>query len=99
MGSYPAAWAEPTAATANTASTESRILILLDPPGLNKAALGVGRLDTIKIPTRCTKPMAESRIAVHMTGMSEIHAVAVYCGSRHGNSPAYRAAAQALGHG
>ncbi|HET7882945.1 MAG TPA: TIGR00730 family Rossman fold protein [Acetobacteraceae bacterium] len=31
--------------------------------------------------------------------MSEIHAVAVYCGSRHGNSPAYRAAAQALGHG
>ena len=34
-----------------------------------------------------------------MTGMSEIHAVAVYCGSRHGNSPAYRAAAQALGHG
>jgi uncharacterized protein (TIGR00730 family) len=43
--------------------------------------------------------MAESRIAVHMRAMSEIHAVAVYCGSRTGNDPAYRAAAQALGHG
>jgi uncharacterized protein (TIGR00730 family) len=31
--------------------------------------------------------------------MSEIHAVAVYCGSRTGNDPAYRAAAQALGQG
>src|SRR6478672_10984058 len=43
--------------------------------------------------------MAESRIAVHMRAMSEIHAVAVYCGSRTGNDPAYRAAAQDLGHG
>jgi hypothetical protein len=31
--------------------------------------------------------------------MSEIHAVAVYCGSRIGNDPAYRAAARELGHG
>ncbi len=31
--------------------------------------------------------------------MSQIHAVAVFCGSRTGNDPAYRAAAQALGHG
>jgi uncharacterized protein (TIGR00730 family) len=34
-----------------------------------------------------------------MHAMSEIHAVAVYCGSRTGNDPAYRQAAQALGHG
>jgi uncharacterized protein (TIGR00730 family) len=31
--------------------------------------------------------------------MPHIHAVAVFCGSRTGNDPAYRAAAQALGHG
>ncbi len=31
--------------------------------------------------------------------MPDIHAVAVFCGSRTGNDPAYRAAAQALGHG
>ena len=31
--------------------------------------------------------------------MSHIHAVAVFCGSRTGNDPAYHAAAQALGHG
>jgi hypothetical protein len=31
--------------------------------------------------------------------MSRIHAVAVFCGSRTGNNPAYRAAAQDLGHG
>lgn len=31
--------------------------------------------------------------------MSQIHAVAVFCGSRSGNDPAYRAAAQALGQG
>jgi uncharacterized protein (TIGR00730 family) len=31
--------------------------------------------------------------------MSQIHAVAVFCGSRTGKDPAYRAAAQALGHG
>jgi uncharacterized protein (TIGR00730 family) len=31
--------------------------------------------------------------------MSQIHAVAVFCGSRTGNDPAYREAAQALGHG
>jgi uncharacterized protein (TIGR00730 family) len=43
--------------------------------------------------------MAESRPAVHMQTMSDIHAVAVFCGSRTGNDPAYRAAAQMLGHG
>ena len=31
--------------------------------------------------------------------MQHIHAVAVFCGSRTGHDPAYRAAAQALGHG
>ncbi len=31
--------------------------------------------------------------------MPHIHAVAVFCGSRTGNDPAYRAAAKALGHG
>jgi uncharacterized protein (TIGR00730 family) len=31
--------------------------------------------------------------------MPEIHAVAVFCGSRSGNDPAYRTAAQALGQG
>ncbi|HME22445.1 MAG TPA: TIGR00730 family Rossman fold protein [Acetobacteraceae bacterium] len=34
-----------------------------------------------------------------MDSMPEIHAVAVFCGSRTGNDPAYRAAAQTLGHG
>jgi uncharacterized protein (TIGR00730 family) len=34
-----------------------------------------------------------------MDCMSEIHSVAVFCGSRTGNDPAYRAAGQALGHG
>jgi uncharacterized protein (TIGR00730 family) len=34
-----------------------------------------------------------------MDRMSRIDAVAVYCGSRSGNDPAYRAAAQALGEG
>ncbi len=31
--------------------------------------------------------------------MPHIHAVAVFCGSRSGNDPAYRTAAQALGQG
>ena len=34
-----------------------------------------------------------------MDAMSHIHAVAVFCGSRSGNDPAYRAAAQTLGRG
>jgi uncharacterized protein (TIGR00730 family) len=34
-----------------------------------------------------------------MDGMNRIAAVAVYCGSRSGNDPAYRVAAQALGQG
>lgn len=33
------------------------------------------------------------------TAMPDIHAVAVFCGSRSGNNPAYRSAAQALGQG
>jgi hypothetical protein len=41
--------------------------------------------------------MAESRSTVHMSIMPAIHAVAVFCGSRAGNDPAYNAAAQALG--
>jgi len=43
--------------------------------------------------------MAESPAVVHMHAMSHIHAVAVFCGSRSGNDPAYRGAAQALGQG
>ena len=43
--------------------------------------------------------MAESRLRVHMVTMPDIHAVAVFCGSRTGNDPAYRAAAQMLGYG
>jgi hypothetical protein len=34
-----------------------------------------------------------------MQAMQLVHSVAVFCGSRAGNDPAYRAAAQALGHG
>ena len=34
-----------------------------------------------------------------MHAMTDIHAVAVFCGSRAGNDPAYHAAAQALGQG
>jgi uncharacterized protein (TIGR00730 family) len=34
-----------------------------------------------------------------MDTMSRIHAVAVFCGSRSGNDPAYRAGAEALGRG
>jgi uncharacterized protein (TIGR00730 family) len=43
--------------------------------------------------------VAESAGAGQMVGMPNIHAVAVFCGSRPGNDPAYRAAAQALGQG
>ncbi len=39
------------------------------------------------------------RTAGHMDDMNRITAVAVYCGSRSGNDPAYRAAAQTLGEG
>jgi uncharacterized protein (TIGR00730 family) len=41
----------------------------------------------------------KSRTAGHIGAMSHIHAVAVFCGSRSGNDPAYRSAAQALGRG
>ena len=43
--------------------------------------------------------MAKSPAPSHMDAMPDIHAVAVFCGSRTGNDPAYRAAAQALGRG
>jgi uncharacterized protein (TIGR00730 family) len=43
--------------------------------------------------------VAESHAPSHMDAMSDIRAVAVFCGSRSGNDPAYRAAAQALGLG
>jgi len=43
--------------------------------------------------------MAQSRTIGHIGAMSAIHSVAVYCGSRTGNDPAYSAAAQALGDG
>src|SRR5690348_12804401 len=39
------------------------------------------------------------RTAGHMDDMNRITAVAVYCGSRTGDDPAYRIAAQALGEG
>ncbi len=45
------------------------------------------------------KPMAKSRTVGHMQAMRHIHAVAVFCGSRVGDDPAYRNAAQALGRG
>jgi uncharacterized protein (TIGR00730 family) len=53
----------------------------------------------IKFQAERRKPVAESSSAVHMGKMPEIHAVAVFCGARTGNDPAYRAAAQTLGHG
>jgi uncharacterized protein (TIGR00730 family) len=43
--------------------------------------------------------MAESPTGVHIHAMPHIHSVAVFCGSRAGNDPAYRVAAQALGQG
>jgi uncharacterized protein (TIGR00730 family) len=43
--------------------------------------------------------MAESPAVVHMHAMPRILAVAVFCGSRSGNDPAYSTAAQALGQG
>jgi uncharacterized protein (TIGR00730 family) len=51
------------------------------------------------IPGGGTKTVAETRAAIQMRTMPEIHAVAVFCGSRAGNDPAYRSAAQMLGHG
>ena len=43
--------------------------------------------------------MAKSETLGQIGTMSEIHAVAVFCGSRTGNDPAYRMAAQELGRG
>ncbi len=43
--------------------------------------------------------MAAMRRLRHMDDMNRVTAVAVYCGSRSGNDPAYRAAAQTLGEG
>ena len=43
--------------------------------------------------------MAKSAAGDHMHVMPHIHSVAVFCGSRSGNDPAYRTAAQALGQG
>lgn len=43
--------------------------------------------------------MAKSRPPGQIHTTTEIHAVAVFCGSRTGNDPAYREAAQALGRG
>lgn len=43
--------------------------------------------------------MAESSASSQMKCMKHIHAVAVFCGSRTGNDPLYRAAAQTLGRG
>jgi uncharacterized protein (TIGR00730 family) len=45
------------------------------------------------------KPVAKWWAAGHMDRMPHIHSVAVFCGSRSGNDPAYRSAAQALGQG
>lgn len=57
------------------------------------------RSATIKIPGHRGKAVEESRAPSHMVIMPDIHAVAVFCGARSGHDPAYRAAAQALGHG
>lgn len=43
--------------------------------------------------------MAESSTSSQINTMPHIHAVAVFCGSRTGNDPLYRAAAQTLGCG
>jgi uncharacterized protein (TIGR00730 family) len=59
----------------------------------------IGRASVGKIPGPGGKPVAESHLVVHMEIMPGLHAVAVFCGSRTGNDPAYRAAAQMLGHG
>jgi uncharacterized protein (TIGR00730 family) len=59
----------------------------------------IRRTRVAEIPGNDTKAVAESYLAVHMEIMLEIHAVAVFCGSRTGNDPAYRVAAQMLGHG
>ena len=54
---------------------------------------------SIKIPGQRQETDGKVSPAGHMDAMSDIHAVAVFCGSRAGNDPAYRAAAQMLGHG
>jgi len=59
----------------------------------------IGRHLTVYIPGHGTKQVAESPADGHIAFMPDIHAVAVFCGSRTGNDPAYRAAAQALGLG
>jgi len=59
----------------------------------------VRRPHAIKITIRHGKAVAESHALSHMDAMPDIRAVAVFCGSRTGNDPAYRAAAQALGLG
>jgi uncharacterized protein (TIGR00730 family) len=53
----------------------------------------------IKSPGIGTISVAKWPAPGQMDAMSEIHSVAVFCGSRTGNDPAYRAAAEALGHG
>jgi hypothetical protein len=59
----------------------------------------MGREAVIKIPHIGAKPMAKSPFHSQMDIMAHIHAVAVFCGSRSGNNPAYHAAAHELGHG
>src|SRR5271165_777776 len=49
------------------------------------------------VPARQT--YGKNRTPSQMDTMSHIHAVAVFCGSRSGNDPAYRSAAQTLGRG
>jgi uncharacterized protein (TIGR00730 family) len=56
-------------------------------------------LSPSKFPTGRRKLVAESQAARHMMVMPYIHSVAVFCGSRTGNDPRYREAAQALGRG
>jgi uncharacterized protein (TIGR00730 family) len=53
----------------------------------------------MNIPDPRTKRVAKSLSPRHMHAMPHIHSVAVFCGSRSGNDPAYRTAAQALGQG
>lgn len=45
------------------------------------------------------QPLAKPLAPVTSMTMGDINAVAVFCGARTGNDPAYRAAAQAFGHG
>src|SRR5215469_2762630 len=100
MMSNPSARATPTVANATAAKSTSLPLIPIRPLGCRSALRPViGRHAAGKIPGPGNMPVAESTLPGHMNTMPHIHAVAVFCGSRTGDDPAYHEAAQALGRG